>query len=155
MCSTLPPISESDQLLRFRLLVLGAGFSHAAGLPLGDELWRLTRKRALEGPGADKFRMDLAKYLDYRRECDGGSPSPNGRKEAILGSCGLTKMMHRKGGSGAGARPVGCSFGSPAVSVRVDPRHGWGHSTPVVPTVIAWNPCYKGCGTWYLFRTTW
>ena len=71
MCSTPPTIPDSDQLPRVRLLVLGAGFSHAAGLPLGDELWRLTRERALEGPGAEKFRMDLDMYLNYRRECDG------------------------------------------------------------------------------------
>lgn len=53
------------------MFVLGAGFSHAAGVPLGDELWTLTRERALEGPGADGFRMDLKTYLNYRRECDG------------------------------------------------------------------------------------
>lgn len=50
----------------FRLIFLGAGFSHGAGLPLGEELWRVVRTRA-----GDSLESDLATYIQYRKECDG------------------------------------------------------------------------------------
>lgn len=57
---------------RFRVFVLGAGFSKPAGLPLGLELWDEIRRRArlLEGR-ASKFHRDLDTYLRYKEDCFG------------------------------------------------------------------------------------
>lgn len=61
----------------YRIFVLGAGFSHAAGLPLGTELWRLVRARATGRNGrAGRFDRDLEMYIRYRRECDGVQIGP-------------------------------------------------------------------------------
>lgn len=57
---------------RYRLFVLGAGFSKPAGFPLADELWKEIWKRVQNlGGRASKFRDDLHSYIDYRRECFG------------------------------------------------------------------------------------
>ncbi len=63
---------------RYRILVLGAGFSRAAGFPLAKELWRQVyeRTRLLSGRAA-KFHDDLADYLEYKRQADGVHLSPN------------------------------------------------------------------------------
>ncbi|MBN4054206.1 SIR2 family protein [Nitrospira defluvii] len=57
---------------KYRIIILGAGFSKAASFPLAAELWNEVRKRAcsLEGR-AEKFHEDLKTYLDYKRDCDG------------------------------------------------------------------------------------
>ena len=57
---------------RYRIFVLGAGFSRACGFPLAKELWREVRYRAkaLEGR-AGRFEEDLKGYLEYRLDCDG------------------------------------------------------------------------------------
>ena len=39
------PVTNPKDQPPFRLIILGAGFSRPAGLPLGDELLELTRKR--------------------------------------------------------------------------------------------------------------
>jgi hypothetical protein len=65
-------MSKAD---RYRILVLGAGFSVHAGLPLGDDLFQLVRERVQSRYGLDnKLESDLAWYLQYRRRCDGISP---------------------------------------------------------------------------------
>jgi len=57
---------------RFRVFVLGAGFSAAAALPLAPELWTEIRRRARAIPaGADDFARDVERYLEFRRSCDG------------------------------------------------------------------------------------
>lgn len=57
---------------RFRIFVLGAGFSAPAGMPLGVELWREVRQRAGSLHGrAEKFQDDVADYLAFRKECFG------------------------------------------------------------------------------------
>lgn len=57
---------------RYRIFILGAGFSKAAGLPLASELWPQIYKRATEKYGTDsKFHKDLKGYLRYKRECEG------------------------------------------------------------------------------------
>ena len=62
---------------RFRIFILGAGFSHAAGLPLGEELWNLARTRASDCTGrAGHFKEDMESYLQYRLECDGLAMRP-------------------------------------------------------------------------------
>lgn len=62
----------------FGIFILGAGFSRPAGMPLGPELWREVRHRAVGtfGP-ASKFSQDLGTYIDYKRECDGEHLSPD------------------------------------------------------------------------------
>ena len=63
---------------RFRIFILGAGFSKHAGLPLGPELWQKIRSRAQLLPGrAAKFQSDLESYIDYRRDCDGCELTPD------------------------------------------------------------------------------
>jgi hypothetical protein len=63
-------LASSEQ--KYRIIVLGAGFSRPAGLPLAAELWEEIRENApfLEGR-ASKFNDDLDDYIKYRRECDG------------------------------------------------------------------------------------
>ena len=57
---------------KYRILILGAGFSKAAGLPLASELWAEIRKRARSLTGrAVKFQEDLRNYLEFRWRCDG------------------------------------------------------------------------------------
>jgi len=57
---------------RYRIFVLGAGFSRAAGLPLAAELWREVQRRARTLTGrAEQFQDDLQTYIQYRKACDG------------------------------------------------------------------------------------
>lgn len=57
---------------KYRVIILGAGFSKPAGLPLADELWRqiLNRSKTLRGR-AGMLKGDLDAYIEYRRVCDG------------------------------------------------------------------------------------
>lgn len=57
---------------KYRVIILGAGFSKPAGLPLGDELWReiLARSKNLWGR-ASMLNDDLDAYMEYRKDCDG------------------------------------------------------------------------------------
>jgi len=57
---------------RYRLIILGAGFSQPAGFPLAGELWEEIRQLAPElGGRAAEFNDDLNAYIEYRRDCDG------------------------------------------------------------------------------------
>jgi hypothetical protein len=59
---------------RFRLIILGAGFSRPAGFPLAPELWKEIRDTAASfSPGlrAHKFIDDLDDYIAFRRETEG------------------------------------------------------------------------------------
>lgn len=59
---------------KYRLIILGAGFSVAAGLPLATTLWDQVRQRAA-GYGsnhrASKFFDDLDDYIDFRNATEG------------------------------------------------------------------------------------
>lgn len=61
----------------YRIFILGAGFSRPAGLPLAAELWEEVRHRAgrLSGRAA-QFRGDLDTYIEFRRDCDGITLTP-------------------------------------------------------------------------------
>lgn len=62
---------------RYRIFVLGAGFSRAAGLPLAAELWREVQRRARALAGrAKQFWDDLETYIQYRKDCDGVTLTP-------------------------------------------------------------------------------
>ena len=57
---------------KYRILILGAGFSCPAGLPTATELWQVILEKAKTFSGrAAKFHEDLEAYINYRRECDG------------------------------------------------------------------------------------
>lgn len=56
---------------RFRILVLGAGFSRPAGLPLGPELFSEVRASAQAKYGRDNsLAKDLAEYIEYKKRCE-------------------------------------------------------------------------------------
>ena len=60
----------------FRLIVLGAGFSKPAGLPLAVELFREVRKRVRYLLGADNtLERDLEYYVNYLHNTEGFSGS--------------------------------------------------------------------------------
>jgi hypothetical protein len=63
---------------RYRLFILGAGFSKAAGFPLAVDLWHEVRRRVQSLTGrARMFDEDLEGYLQYRQEADGETMSPD------------------------------------------------------------------------------
>jgi hypothetical protein len=68
-------VPGSASIYTHGIFILGAGFSRAAGLPLGNELWKEVLRRALsmEGKGYAfaKFREDLDEYLEFKKRCDG------------------------------------------------------------------------------------
>lgn len=64
---------------RYRLIILGAGFSRPAGLPLASDLWREIRETAAafsKDLRAHKFNDDLAHYIEFRREAVGEALTP-------------------------------------------------------------------------------
>lgn len=65
-------LTYKDMENKYRIIVLGAGFSRPAGFPLASELWRQIRELAphLEGR-ASKLNDDLKTYFDYLNDCDG------------------------------------------------------------------------------------
>lgn len=63
---------------RYRVFVLGAGFSIPAGFPDANELWTEVRLRASTGPANHLFDRDLRKYIAYRQACDGLTLQPDG-----------------------------------------------------------------------------
>lgn len=57
---------------RYRLIIVGAGFSRPAGLPLGPELLRLVVKRSRSFAGEDNpLLTDLEAFVEYKRRADG------------------------------------------------------------------------------------
>ena len=57
---------------RFRIFILGAGFSIPAGYPSAPELWQEISRRAKRLSGrAEKFQSDVDSFLRYRQDCDG------------------------------------------------------------------------------------
>jgi len=57
---------------KFRIFIIGAGFSVHAGLPLGVQLFELVREVIRLKYGSDnKLEGDLEWYLKYRLRCDG------------------------------------------------------------------------------------
>jgi len=63
-----------SDLGKFRIFILGAGFSVHAGMPLGAELFELVRDRVSEKNSKDnKLEGDLERYRTYRYRCDGVS----------------------------------------------------------------------------------
>jgi hypothetical protein len=64
---------------KYRLIILGAGFSKPAGFPLAADLWKEIRGIAEKFPSthrASKFKDDLAHYIEFREATDGKAPDP-------------------------------------------------------------------------------
>ena len=60
------------QKRKYRVIIIGAGFSKPAGLPLADELWyEILRRSKSLGGRASKLNDDLEAYVAFRRDCDG------------------------------------------------------------------------------------
>lgn len=56
----------------YRLIFLGAGFSHLAGLPLGPALFREVRRLINSEHGSDNHvERDLKRFIDYTERCFG------------------------------------------------------------------------------------
>jgi len=56
---------------RFRIFIIGAGFSVHAGLPLGEQLFEFVRQSVSRKYSSDnKLERDLDWYLKYRERCD-------------------------------------------------------------------------------------
>jgi hypothetical protein len=59
-------LSDFDPNLSFRMFVLGAGFSRAAGLPLARDLFQLVRNEAASDIGSDNhLERDLKRYTKF------------------------------------------------------------------------------------------
>ena len=64
---------------KYRLIILGAGFSCPAGLPLAHELWQKIRETAAAFPKncrTHKFNQDLDHYIAFRRDAAGETKTP-------------------------------------------------------------------------------
>ena len=56
----------------YRIFIIGAGFSKLAGLPLGNELWKLVLNEAhLEKNFYDLLEPDILSYLEYQQKVYG------------------------------------------------------------------------------------
>jgi hypothetical protein len=59
---------------KYRLIILGAGFSRPAGFPLATDLWNeICEAAASFSPNlrANKFNQDLEHYIEFRKDTDG------------------------------------------------------------------------------------
>jgi len=83
----------------YRLLFLGAGFSHPAGLPLGQELFREVRRRVNSELTSDNHvERDLNRFIDYTERCFGRVLSPdNVDCEEFLGFLDVEHYLGLKG----------------------------------------------------------
>ena len=56
----------------YRIFIIGAGFSKPAGLPLGNELWKLVLNESyLEKNFYDLLESDIYSYLEYQKKVHG------------------------------------------------------------------------------------
>jgi hypothetical protein len=65
-------VGKTDRTEQFRIIILGAGFSAPAGLPLAGDLFEEVRKGAREHFGPDNaVETELDRFVEYKRRCDG------------------------------------------------------------------------------------
>jgi hypothetical protein len=74
-------MSNAAEIPNRSVYILGAGFSAAAGLPLGNNLWEEIYRRAMLMAGnpndrASQFLDDLNSYIEFKKECEGISLRP-------------------------------------------------------------------------------
>jgi hypothetical protein len=56
---------------KYRVIILGAGFSKPAGIPLANDLWcEILAKSNSLCERASKFNDDIDRYISYRQNCD-------------------------------------------------------------------------------------
>ena len=55
----------------FRIIILGAGFSKPAGLPLGSELFGEVRKLIRHNYGSNSVESDIKRYKEYVAATEG------------------------------------------------------------------------------------
>lgn len=83
---------------RFRIFIIGAGFSVHAGLPLGEQLFELVREAIRRRYGADnKLEGDLDGYLKYRQRCDDVSSDEPVDYEKFMSSLDLEHYLGLRG----------------------------------------------------------
>lgn len=92
----MPPTQDAT----FRILVLGAGFSRLAGLPLGTELFQLVRRSVATAHGrTNRLERDIARYIQYRRNCDDCALTPDSIDyEEFLGFLDIEHFLWLRGG---------------------------------------------------------
>ena len=62
---------------RYRIIILGAGFSRPAGLPLGNEIFLEASNNILKEFGPDNpFHQELENFIDYKKLCDNTELTP-------------------------------------------------------------------------------
>jgi hypothetical protein len=83
----------------YRLLFLGAGFSHLAGLPLGPALFRKVRRWISDEHGSDNHvERDLKRFSNYNERCFGRLLSPDDVDcEEFLGFLDVEHYLGLKG----------------------------------------------------------
>jgi hypothetical protein len=83
----------------YRLLMLGAGFSNLAGLPLGPALFQKVRKRiAIDHSRDNHVESDLRRFTNYLQECFGRVVSPEDVDyEEFLGFLDVEHYLGLKG----------------------------------------------------------
>lgn len=92
-------ISYREIVKTFRLLILGAGFSKPANLPLADELFREVRNRVKNLYGKDNpLERDIKYYFDYLQHTEGFSGSVDDIKiEKLLSFLDVEHYLDLKG----------------------------------------------------------
>ena len=61
---------------RFRIIILGAGFSSRAGLPLGAQLYKEVYRRSRLSKSKEFLDKDLERFIEYKRLSEGITLSP-------------------------------------------------------------------------------
>lgn len=83
---------------KFRIFVVGAGFSVHASMPLGEELFALVRETIRARYGSDnKLEGDLDWYLNYRQSCDGIATNQPVDYERFMSSLDLEHYLGLRG----------------------------------------------------------
>lgn len=93
------PLSRTAPTQRFRIFVLGAGFSHPAGLPLGPELLPAIRNRLTAKSGRDNhLEHDLSRYCEFLLATSGRDICPEDVElEEFLGFLDAEHFLGLKG----------------------------------------------------------
>lgn len=83
---------------KYRIFIIGAGFSVHAGLPLGAQLFEQVRDAIRNRHGRDnKLESDLDSYLKYRFRCDGVSKNDPVDYEKFMSHLDLEHYLGLRG----------------------------------------------------------
>ena len=82
----------------FRIIILGAGFSKLAGLPLASELFTEVVNTIESQHGKDtKFHVDLENYIEYRIACDKEFDANNIDMEEFMSYLDIEHFLELRG----------------------------------------------------------